>query len=255
MNNLQKRIFTSIVLIAIVLSCLFVSSVTWSILLLIVSITALYEFFFLIKKIYLNKKQSEKIETKIEDIFFKFSFWFFGSCYLAIFFSTAQDIRELKGEFFVLFILLIIIFSDIGGYVVGKFIGGTKLTKISPNKTISGSLGSFLFSLFALGFLILIINFSDIELSYTVGCYPFCEGIKNFFYEGENMQKGINDGVILCLTLSFVSQIGDLIISYFKRLAKVKDTGKFLPGHGGILDRIDGIIFAVPFYYFFWIKL
>ena len=120
MSNLQKRIITSIVLVVIVLSCLFVSSVTWSILLLIVSVTALYEFFFLIKKIYLNKKQSGNIETKIEAIFFKFSFWFFAGCYLAIFFSTAQDIRELKGEFFVLFILLIIIFSDVGGYIVGK---------------------------------------------------------------------------------------------------------------------------------------
>ena len=69
------------------------------------------------------------------------------------------------------------------------------------------------------------------------------------------IQKDIINGIVLCLTLSFVSQTGDLIISYFKRLAKVKDTGKFLPGHGGILDRIDGIIFAIPFYYFFWIKL
>ena len=255
MSNLQKRIFTSIVLIAIVLSCLFISSITWTILLLIVTLTALYEFLFLIKKIYLNKKQSGNTETKIEDIFFKFLFWFFGVWYLAIFFSIAQDIRELKGEFFVLFILLIIIFSDIGGYAIGKFIGGTKLTKISPNKTISGSLGSFLFSLFPLGLLILILTFSGIDLRYSDDCYPFCEGISIFFYSGSDIQQGINDGVVLCLVLSFVSQIGDLIISYFKRLAKVKDTGKFLPGHGGILDRIDGIIFAIPFYYFFWIKL
>nr|MBC8307087.1 CDP-archaeol synthase [Pelagibacterales bacterium] len=68
-------------------------------------------------------------------------------------------------------------------------------------------------------------------------------------------REGFINVIVLCLLLSFVSQIGDLIISYIKRLSKVKDTGKFLPGHGGILDRIDGIIFAIPFYYFFWIKL
>ena len=248
MNNLQKRIFTSIVLIAIVLSCLFVSSVTWSILLLVVSVTALYEFFFLIKKIYLNKKQSGNIETKIEDIFFKFSFWFFGGWYLAVFFSTAQDIRELKGEFFVLFILLIIIFSDVGGYIVGKIIGGVKLIKISPNKTISGSLGSFLFSLIPLGLIVLIINFINFSEINNLG-----EAIWRLYLV--EYREGFINVIVLCLSLSFVSQIGDLIISYFKRLAKVKDTGKFLPGHGGILDRIDGIIFAIPFYYFFWIAL
>ena len=145
-----------------------------------------------------------------------------------------------------LYILLIIIFSDVGGYTVGKIVGGVKLTKISPNKTVSGSLGSFLFSLFPLGLLILIINFSEIDLAEDTG---------EFFYWGLMIQKDIINGIVLCLTLSFVSQTGDLIISYFKRLAKVKDTGKFLPGHGGILDRIDGIIFAIPFYYFFWIKL
>ena len=242
MNNLQKRIFTSIVLIAIVLSFLFLSSITWLILLSIVSLISLYEFYFLIKKIFKKNILAITILT-------------LSAFYLFFFVNSALNIHEVKGEFFVLFILLIIIFSDIGGYVVGKFIGGTKLTKISPNKTVSGSLGSFLFSLFPLGFLILILNFSEINLSHQYYCYPFCEGIRIFFYNGEYMQKGINDGVILCLALSFVSQIGDLIISYFKRLAKVKDTGKFLPGHGGILDRIDGIIFAIPFYYFFWIVL
>jgi len=239
MNNLQKRIFTSLILIAIVFNCLFISSITWLILLSIVSLITLYEFFFLIKKIYKN-------------IFFTIIVTILSGFYLTYFVGSAVNIHEGKGEFFVLFILLIIIFSDVGGYVVGKIIGGVKLTKISPSKTVSGSLGSFLFSLFPLGLLILIINFSDIDLAHTDRCYPFCEGIGEFFYWGKNMQKGINNGVILCLVLSFISQIGDLIISYFKRLAKVKDTGKFLPGHGGILDRIDGIIFAIPFYFIFW---
>ena len=239
MNNLQKRIFTSIVLVAIVLNCLFISSITWLILLSIASLISLYEFYFLIKKICKNNIFAITIST-------------FGAFYLFFFVNSALNIHEAKGEFFLLFILLIIIFSDIGGYAIGKFIGGTKLTKISPNKTISGSLGSFLFSLFPLGLLILILTFSGIDLRYSDDCYPFCEGISIFFYSGSDIQQGINDGVVLCLVLSFVSQIGDLIISYFKRLAKVKDTGKFLPGHGGILDRIDGIIFAIPFYYFFW---
>ena len=233
MNNLQKRIFTSIILVTILLSCLFISSITWLILLLIVSAISLYEFFFLIKKIY-------------KDIFVKLIFWIISGYYLALFFNSALNIRESKGEFFVLYILLIIIFSDVGGYTVGKIVGGVKLTKISPNKTVSGSFGSFLFSLFPLGLLILIINFSEIDLAEDTG---------EFFYWGLMIQKDIINGIVLCLTLSFVSQAGDLIISYFKRLAKVKDTGKFLPGHGGILDRIDGIIFAIPFYYFFWIKL
>ena len=223
MNNLQKRIFTSIILISIVLSSLFISKITWSILLLIVSVTALYEFFFLIKKIY-------------NDIFVKLIFWFFGGYYLSFFFNSAIDIRETKGQFFVLFILLIIIFSDVGGYVVGKFVGGPKLTKISPNKTFSGSLGSFFFSLLPLWLLILFANFSEINLEESI----------TEFYWSSTFSKSFNNGVVLCLVLSFVSQIGDLIISYFKRLAKVKDTGKFLPGHGGILDRIDGIIFAIP---------
>ena len=119
-----------------------------------------------------------------------------------------------------LFILLVCIFSDIGGYVVGKTVGGKKLTKISPNKTISGSIGSFLFSIIP----IFLYNFYDRNE------YPIIILV-----------------VLLSLQISLICQMGDLLISYFKRKAKVKDTGSILPGHGGILDRIDGIVFGLPF--------
>ena len=114
-------------------------------------------------------------------------------------------------------------FTDIGGYAFGKIIGGKKLSKISPNKTISGTVGSFILSLVPLLFFI---NFDFIDLEFN--------------------QKN----VIFCLLVSLISQLGDLFISFIKRKAKSKDTGNLLPGHGGILDRVDGIIFAVPFSYF-----
>ena len=131
----------------------------------------------------------------------------------------AADFYNL-GPVFIIYILLICIFSDIGGYVTGKIIGGKKLTKISPNKTISGSVGSFCFSIVPL---LLFYNFDQSEYSYS---------FNNF---------------LLCLEISLVCQLGDIFISYVKRKAKVKDTGNFLPGHGGLLDRIDGIIFAIPY--------
>ena len=122
---------------------------------------------------------------------------------------------------FFIFVLFICIFSDVGGYVIGKTIGGKKLTSISPNKTISGSFGSFIFSVLPL-FLFSYQNF--IFLNFDLS-------LKNTFF---------------CLIISLSCQLGDLIISYFKRLSSVKDTGIILPGHGGLLDRIDGIIFAIP---------
>ena len=111
----------------------------------------------------------------------------------------------------------ICVFSDIGGFVFGKTFKGKKLTKISPNKTISGLIGSFILSLVLV---------------------PF------FYFYLKNLS--ITDLIIVSIVVSFFCQLGDLFVSYLKRKAKVKDTGDILPGHGGILDRIDGILFAVP---------
>jgi phosphatidate cytidylyltransferase len=120
-----------------------------------------------------------------------------------------------------LFILLICISTDVGGYVTGKIIKGPKLSKISPKKTYSGLLGSFLFS----------IIFSYFFLNYV------------FFNNSTTMSVEI---LIFIICISGISQLGDLVVSYFKRISNVKDTGKLIPGHGGILDRIDGMIFAFP---------
>jgi phosphatidate cytidylyltransferase len=118
--------------------------------------------------------------------------------------------------------LLISISSDVGGYLVGKRVGGVKLTKISPNKTIAGTIGSFIFSLIPL----FIYNYFFVSFSISV------------------------NNLLFCLGISALTQLGDLFISYLKRLAKIKDSGDILPGHGGMLDRIDCIIFALPFAHF-----
>ena len=209
--ELKKRIVTSIVLLTIILSCLFINNYSWLFLLIVISLISCSEFFNLIKKIY--KKIFLRLTLLISSFFVLFLFTY-----------SAYKIRSDYGEVVIIFILLICIFSDIGGYVVGKSVGGKKLTKISPKKTVSGSVGSFLFSLF------------------PIGIYGLLSIITN-----KNIFKFVldNEIIILCLILSLTCQIGDLLISFFKRKAKVKDTGNILPGHGGILDRIDGIIFAV----------
>ena len=125
------------------------------------------------------------------------------------------------GQFFFLFIILICILTDLGGYTFGKIFKGPKLTKISPNKTYSGIVGSFLFSI-VLG--ILFLGYIDNNL----------------------LEKDPIKILLGILLISLISQLGDLIISYFKRKAKLKDTGNILPGHGGLLDRVDGMIFVVP---------
>jgi len=210
-KELKKRIITSIVLIAILINCLFISKESWLVLLGVVSIISFSEFFNLIKKIY-------------KKIFSRLFLLTISIAVLLLFTYSAYKIKIEYGEIVMIFILLICIFSDIGGYIVGKSVGGKKLTKISPNKTISGSVGSFLFSLF------------------PIGIYGLLSIITNKDY----FKFALDDEIIVaCLILSLTCQLGDLLISFYKRKAKVKDTGNILPGHGGILDRIDGIIFAV----------
>ena len=144
-----------------------------------------------------------------------------GLSFLIISFLTAFYIRAEGLEFF-LFIIIICISNDIGGYFFGKFFKGPKLSKISPNKTYSGMLGGILLAIF---FSYLLELSSDFEI-----------------------QKNLSntDLVIIVLIISSISQIGDLIISFFKRICKIKNTGNILPGHGGLLDRIDGMIFVFP---------
>ena len=125
-------------------------------------------------------------------------------------------------DFYVgIFVLLICVATDIGGYLFGKIFKGPKLTKISPNKTYSGMIGGYFLSLSSLLIIINIMDYNHI--------------ITRLF--------------LITILISTVSQVGDIIISYFKRLSKIKNTGNIIPGHGGLLDRIDGMIFAFPFFY------
>ena len=214
MNNLQKRIFTSFILFAVLLICIFLNKYSFFILLIIASSISFFEFNNLVKKI-LIKNELLKNSINIICVF-----------YLLFFTYTAYEIYE-ENLYVIIFILFICIFSDIGGYVIGKTIGGKKLTKISPNKTISGSIGSLIFSLIPIIIFLLIYEFT-----------------KNIEFRIHNHE--FDNIIFLCLFTSLICQLGDLFISYYKRKAKIKDTGSILPGHGGLLDRIDGIIFAVP---------
>ena len=145
---------------------------------------------------------------------------FLGSFFLILSFYTFYKISIDNFGIWIFFVLLVCVSTDIGGYVFGKLFKGPKLTKISPNKTYSGMIGGYFLSLI---FLLIFMNW----INSTTHVEWF----------------------IITILISTISQIGDIIISYFKRLSKVKDTGKIIPGHGGLLDRIDGMIFAFPIFY------
>ena len=203
-KNLQIRIITSMALI-LLLGLAFLSKIFLVIALLIFSILSIIEFFNISKKIFI--KNSFQIISNILFIFYIFIF--------SIIFFSLSNFDYLKIILFSL--ILCCIGSDLGGFIFGKIFKGPKLTKISPNKTISGSIGSLIFAC---------IFFSSIF-------YLF-----NFYL---NFQI-----LIIGLFTSVACQIGDLFFSYLKRKAFLKDTGNFLPGHGGVLDRLDGIFLGVP---------
>tara|TARA_B100000963_G_scaffold129542_1_gene113020 strand:+ start:684 stop:1328 length:645 start_codon:yes stop_codon:yes gene_type:complete len=204
MNNLLNRIFTSLTLFIIVYGAM-INKYLLFMLLALIGYIVMIEVYRLIKVIF--KDNNNKIVL----------FYLISIIYLSIFlpqlyvFITSDNNNKL----IFIYLLLVCVMTDLGGYIFGKLFRGKKLTNISPNKTYSGLIGSYI-------------------LSNIVFIYFFFEF--NFSYSF----------IILTFIICSVSQIGDLFISYLKRKAKVKDTGTLLPGHGGILDRIDGIIFALP---------
>ena len=206
-KELQKRIISSIILIPVSFFFIIEGSLTFIFFISLIFLLTSFEWFRMTK---------DKDLLRIFGLFFLF-LSFFSTIYL----------RQYIGLNFFLFLIIICIFTDTGGYIFGKTFKGPKLTKISPKKTYSGVIGSFLSSLLF--------------------------GIIYIKYLGQKSKILLETDPIFIISLiifiSLVSQIGDLIISYFKRKAKLKDTGKILPGHGGFLDRIDGIILVMPITY------
>ena len=208
--ELKKRLITSIFLL-VLLYMMFLYSFVLMIFSILIGLISWIEFYALISKIF----KKDHIKDKILRFLYKSS----SLLYLSglVFFIISAKLINMNQHIALIYSLLIAIMSDVGGLLIGKTFKGKKLSKISPNKTISGSLGSFIFSLILIPFF-----------------------LKHF--------NGYSILTIILFTavISLTSQIGDLLISLIKRKAKVKNTSDLLPGHGGVLDRIDGIIFAIP---------
>ena len=200
MKNLIQRIFSSIILLPILLYIIFEGSLILMIFTMILFCIAIYEWHMM------TKKYSYKICGLL---FLSISFY--------IFYKLSYETQD------IIFVLFICISTDIGGYVFGKLLKGPKLTKISPNKTYAGVIGGYVLSLIS----------------------AFIFSLYSGYWSMLTSQL-----LIITILVSTVSQIGDIIISFFKRQSKIKNTGKIIPGHGGLLDRIDGMIFAIPTFYF-----
>ena len=202
MNNLQKRILTTLIVLPLSIFFVIKGGYFLSFFLIFILFVGMYELFFTFKK--------------IKSILFL-------SLILTLSLFSTYYLREsiIIGALLVYFAIAVSISSDIGGYVFGKVFKWKKLTKISPNKTISGVFGSYFCSFICL----VVFN----ELSHPVFVSDLTEIPE----------------VLLTIIFSTIAQAGDLVISYLKRLEKIKDTGKILPGHGGIFDRIDGLMFVV----------
>ena len=194
-----KRILSSIILLPLTFFIIIQGSFLFISFIILCFFISIYEW---------NILSKEKKYNKIGIVFLFISFF----CIYNL------RINSEDNYLFFLFIIVICISTDIGGYVFGKLFKGPKLTKLSPNKTFTGVLGSFIFSILS----IFVFNSVFNEFNPTTKL------------------------IIFTITISFISQLGDIIISYFKRKSNLKDTGNIIPGHGGLLDRIDGMIFALP---------
>ena len=206
-NELYLRILSSIILILICIFFVFNGSFLFNVFIIVCFFLTIYEW-------------QQMSKNKVYN--------YLGYIFLLISFFSAYSIRHIDENSLsnFIFVLIICISTDLGGYIFGKIFNGPKLTKISPKKTYAGVFGGYILAVL-LTSLIMISSKSFL--------------LNNFVLNTNN--------ILIILLISTVSQVGDIIISYFKRLSKIKDTGKLIPGHGGILDRIDGMIFAFPFYY------
>ena len=203
-TNLKKRIYTSIILLSLVY-LIFNFNMVQVYFLIIFGVLSIIEFLQIAKKIFKGT-----LSYIISNLFFIIYIFIF--CFMFFFFSNLHSLKS------ILFIFLMgCIASDIGGFIFGKLFKGPKLTKISPNKTFSGAIGSFIFT--------------GIAMSGSI------------FYFTNNYSYKI---ILIAVITSLSCQIGDLFFSFLKRKAKLKDTGNFLPGHGGVLDRLDGIFIGLP---------
>ena len=211
MTNLQKRILTSLIILPLSIFFVVKGGYFLKFFLLVIFLVANYELFSVFNK---------KITILFLDIILILSLFIIS--YLA-------DNGTLP-LYLLLWVIILCICSDVGGYVFGKIFKWKKLTAISPKKTLSGVLGSLVLSFFS----VFIVD--AISPEYLILHLNFLQA--KFFF--------------LAIIFSLVAQAGDLTISYFKRVEKIKDTGKILPGHGGIFDRIDGLMFVVILIFVFY---
>ena len=202
-KELRNRIFSSIIIAPLTIYLIYKGSFIFFFFILLCYFISVYEWTLMSKK---------KRYFLPGVIFLTFSF-------INVYLLRYNFSNEISLYLF-FFVVITCIFTDIGGYLFGKVFKGPKLTKISPNKTFSGAIGSFLLPVFV---------FFILKNTQTILTFE------------------LKLNIPLILLLSLISQIGDLTVSYFKRLYNVKDTGKFIPGHGGLLDRIDGMLLVFPF--------
>jgi len=205
-----KRILSSIILIPLSIFIIIKGSILFLLFLLLCFFVCIYEWYKMVNNV---------------------SILLIGSLYLILSFISVYMIREYLNlsYYLLLLILSVCVATDIGGYVFGNLFKGPKLTKISPKKTYSGVIGGYLFSII---FTVLFFNYADYILEIT-------------YIKVTAKELSLNN-FILTIFISTISQLGDIAVSYFKRKSNIKDTGKIIPGHGGLLDRIDGMIFAFP---------